>query len=462
MRTQMLRHLGPLLEGGRPRPGPVGRFTAEALITRPPAPEFSHRDYAVFLLAMAAEIEHSLMVQYLYAAWSLGGPQVPEAHRGEVEALRRILLGIAKEEMGHLLSVQNLLRLIGGPVHLDREDFPWISGFYPYAFRLEPATRQTIAKYVVAESPEVWPNTVTAAERRTIEQLAAEDAGMQVGRVGVLYGKLIDMFGDAAQLRDDDFRPDTFATQASFDDWGRGYSAGARGATPDAAGPDVLVLRAGHRGQAVAALKQIAEQGEATVELAALQEGSHFTRFLTIWRRLDKATDWSPSLPTPIDPTLAGPGARGTVITNAESAAWAAMFNLRYRMLLTWLAHALNLGGSETSGAGTGRRGLALNRVFNEMYFLKTIAGLLSRRPLADDPAQPAGPPFQMPYTLNIPADEGDFWRLHFDLVRASRENAAVLPASGDDGRAFLTALKAADLASQAEIEVIIAGGRHS
>jgi hypothetical protein len=67
-----------------------------------------------------------------------------------------------------------------------------------------------------------------------------------------------------------------------------------------------------------------------------------------------------------------------------------------------------------------------------------------------------------MPYTLNIPADEGDFWRLHFDLVRASRENAAVLPASGDDGRAFLTALKAADLASQAEIEVIIAGGCHS
>ena len=41
-------------------------------------PEFTWHDYTVFLLHVAAEIEHALMVQYLYAAWSLGGPQVPD------------------------------------------------------------------------------------------------------------------------------------------------------------------------------------------------------------------------------------------------------------------------------------------------------------------------------------------------------------------------------------------------
>ena len=136
------------------------------------------------------------------------------------------------------------------------------------------------------------------------------------------------------------------------------------------------------------------------------------------------------------------------------------MFNLRYRMLLSWLAHALNLGDTAPSANGTGRRGLALNRVFNEMYFLKAIAGLLSRGPLADDPGQPAGPSFQMPYSLNFPADDRDFWRLHLDLVRASQANAAVLQPKGDDGRAFLVALNAADIAALAEIEAIIAGGR--
>ena len=44
-------------------------------------PEFSGRDYLGFLLYIDAEIEHGLMVQYLYAAYSLGGPQVPEEYR---------------------------------------------------------------------------------------------------------------------------------------------------------------------------------------------------------------------------------------------------------------------------------------------------------------------------------------------------------------------------------------------
>src|SRR5262245_34570971 len=90
--------------------------------------EFSWHDYAVFLLSIAAEIEHSLMVQYLYAAYSLGGPQVPEEHRPKVLEWQQVILGIAKEEMGHLITVQNVLKVLGGPLHLDREDYPWASG----------------------------------------------------------------------------------------------------------------------------------------------------------------------------------------------------------------------------------------------------------------------------------------------------------------------------------------------
>ena len=133
--------------------------------------------------------------------------------------MQRIVLGVAKEEMGHLMTVQNMLRLLGGPAHLDREDFPWISGFYPYAFRLEPVTRATVAKYVVAESPETWPNSVTPAEKAEIERLATFDAGMQVGRVGVLYGELIDLVSDSRRLPDSEFHVDTYPHQASFDDY---------------------------------------------------------------------------------------------------------------------------------------------------------------------------------------------------------------------------------------------------
>ena len=67
------------------------------------------------------------MVQYLYAAWSL-----PQDGPAGVQRWRRDILQIAREEMAHFASVQNLLRLIGGPLNFDREDFPFRTDFYPF------------------------------------------------------------------------------------------------------------------------------------------------------------------------------------------------------------------------------------------------------------------------------------------------------------------------------------------
>lgn len=324
-------------------------------------------------------------------------------------------------------------------------------------------TRATVAKYVIAESPETWPDSVAPAEKAEIERLSTIDAGMQVARVAALYDEIIDVVSDPCKLPDSQFRGDTYPHQASFDDWGRGYAAGARGATATTT-PDVLALRASNRAQAVMALKAIAEQGEATQFISADREDSHFSRFLKVWRGLSDAT-WCPSLPLPVDPVVPGPGTdpRGTaVIKNPESVAWGALFNLRYRMLLAWLAHALTLGANEPGDGPPGRRGMALNRIFNEMYFLKSIAGLMTRRPFDADPMAPAGPPFQMPYSLNFPTDEKDFWGLHFDLLDASQELTSRLPASGADGSAFLAAVREADSRSRSDVGAILNGGIQS
>jgi hypothetical protein len=48
-----------------------------------------------------------------------------------VRCRQEVILGIAKEEMAHLITVQNVLRLIGGPLNLDRNDYPWDAPFYP-------------------------------------------------------------------------------------------------------------------------------------------------------------------------------------------------------------------------------------------------------------------------------------------------------------------------------------------
>ena len=117
-------------------------------------PPLAPRDEAVFLLHTGAEIEHALLVQYLYAAYSLkSAKEVPQEHAAKVRAWKRTLLDIAREEMGHLITVQNLLRLVGGPLNLEREDYPFRSQLYPFPFRLEPLSKASLAKYVVAEMP---------------------------------------------------------------------------------------------------------------------------------------------------------------------------------------------------------------------------------------------------------------------------------------------------------------------
>src|SRR5205814_596438 len=151
------------------------------------------------------------MVQYLYAGFSMGGTHIPVEHRAQVMQWQETILGIAKEEMGHLMTVQNLLRCLGGPLNLDREDYPWDSELYPFPFQLEPLSRQSLAKYVYTESP--TPDQWTGAEADEIRALAQKEAGGAAHRVGALYAQiqaLIEHDGHPTFVKDEDFRASTF------------------------------------------------------------------------------------------------------------------------------------------------------------------------------------------------------------------------------------------------------------
>jgi hypothetical protein len=400
-------------------------------------PEFTWREYTVFLLTIAAQIEHSLMVQYLYAAYSLGGSKVPPDQRHSVAAWRQVILGIAKEEMGHLATVQNALRFLGAPLALDREDYPWDSRLAPYQFMLEPLTRASLAKYIVAESPETWPADVTVAERDEIVGLASGYGGSQVNRVGDLYELLIRIVGDPNCVPGALLHPGSYPFQASWDEWARGYGKGARGSSVagTTSTPDVLVLRMASRTDALAALRAVAEQGEAPGKASAMDaERSHFRRFLEVFRAFPKDGSWSPTRPLPSNPLAPGltAGKGQTSITSEEGGVWANIFNLRYRMLLCYLAHTYHV--RDTAGV-EGRRGVIINRMFGEMYNLRAVASILVQLPLAEDSPQRCGPTFQMPYTLQLPESEAGFWSLHMDLIAATVDLLAKARAVGSGER---------------------------
>jgi len=473
MRRRTERHLQQLIMAA-----PVDQASLLAAVAKGLAPteepqlppEFTWRDYTIFLLTIAAQIEHSLMVQYLYAAYSLGGPQTPEDQHNNVVAWRQVILGIAKEEMGHLATVQNVLKFMGAPLALDREDYPWDSQLAPYPFTLERLTRASLAKYIVAESPETWPADVTDAERMEIENLASGSGENKINRVGKLFTTLSEIIGDPKRLPDSVFHPETYPLQASWDEWGRGYGKGARGSSIAGTNttPDVLVLRMDSRTNALAALQAVAEQGEAPgAASAADAERSHFRRFLEVFRAFPKNGSWDPALPLPTNPVAPGPTADApgptadvaqTPIKNQEAGLWANIFNLRYRMLLSYLAHTYNAPGTADTVGVESRRGVIINRMFGEMYNLRSVASILVRLPLGPNSSERCGPTFQMPYTLQLPESEAAYWTLHLDLIAATANLLAEARAVGSGERAdYAAALVSLDATAAQEMALYAA-----
>ncbi|MFZ6654327.1 ferritin-like domain-containing protein [Undibacterium sp. TJN19] len=464
--------------------------------------EFSPRDYVSYLLSIDAEIEHCLMVQYLYAAYSLGGPQVPEEFRDVVRNWQEVILGIAKEEMGHLISVQNSLRLIGAPLHMEREDYPWDVPFYPFPFSLEPLTLDSLAKYVYAESPVDWEGGELGDEIRARVHAQVDDPH----QVSVLFNTLIPLVQDPDYLSDDVFQANTYPAQANWAEWGRGYQGGNRGNSTGQPRqtPDVLVVPQTCRDDMVSALQAIASQGEATTGSTK----SHFVRFLTVyvemrellaqeslsdeqwrearpedysqdgWQTLQPASKaglrvsfapWSPSRKVAVNPYVSldpdlepeDAGASTTRITHPESVLWAQLHNVRYRMLLTYLIHSFTLfGGLNAAGAIT-PRGAIVNGTFGEMYNLRAISDILMQSPVsATNPdAGFAGPPFQMPYTLNSPFGEANRWRGHLDLLTAADNLVeALLLIAPPSRHTYLTSMREADKNMRAQAQRILSG----
>ena len=328
--------------------------------------------------------------------------------------------------MGHLITIQNVLRLIGSPMCFEREDYPWSTPFYPFPFALEPLTLNSLARYVYAESPADWSGQLADEIKARVKKTVPNP-----NRVGDLFKELISRI-DA--LPDSVFQTETTEFQADFSEWGRGYEAGKRGnasgANPPGT-PNVIVKPVWSRSEAVTALKAIAEQGEAPATQADAAP-SHFTRFLQIYEEMAKApADMLYALPVATNPYVsasqdAEPGSEYTgdetrsPITHPEALLWAQLHNLRYRMLLALLEHSFHeRGGAATSRGAT--RGMLINAAFGEMYNLRAISDLLMRLPLrVDGGPLCAAPPFQMPYTLQLSSFSADRWQGHLDMLEAA------------------------------------------
>jgi hypothetical protein len=370
------------------------------------------RGQAIELLQAAAEIEQALLTQYLYAAYSIDPA-------GPASDLRDIVIQIAIEEMGHLITVQNLLLALYGDLWFNRENVPLNGkpgGDYPFPLRFEPFSGDSLAKYVTTECMplKAIQNPDLQKKLKPIFQRADGAAGA-VQHVGLLYAKLFWLFqpNDAPHpywpdvpkdmlpadwhLKDTDLKRLDNPRQVQAAEFGQ-EPATPSNPDPGGLGHHVYVIQINSRDQALFALAQIARQGE------GYQPGfdSHFARFLKAY------DDFAASFPAGVRSVPDCPNTSAKPLTNAQAEAgrithpkalrWAKLFNVRYQFLLLelWLGVSTD---SSTTGA-LGRDALFSSAISEMSGRISRIADRLlptMDRKDQNNQDRKAGAPFELP-----------------------------------------------------------------
>lgn len=271
------------------------------------------RQELIIALRHAAELEHGLMVQYLYAAMTLKPPSSSRITTAEQELIMRwrvSIYAVAREEMGHLGTVQNILAAVGGGTWFRLPAFPNQSKyFFPrQTFSLTPLNADTIERFVTFESPSV---PVEAIER---SHLAPDP--IQYGTVGDLYNQIkhgMRKIGEDALFIGDRASQD-------IDNW-----------SPNVELHAITSLQA-----ALRAIDDIVEEGEGT-ERGGPE--SHYQRFLKIQTELQQEIEQFPAFMAH-DDVVSNPtvfedrSATRTLVTDSDSLAIAKLFDSTYTTML--------------------------------------------------------------------------------------------------------------------------------
>jgi len=250
------------------------------------------------LATEAAQIEHSLMLQYLFASFSVKTKY--EVLVGWGNPNSDDLLGIAVQEMQHLGYVNRLLSDLEAAPHFNRQDFPYEPDVYPFEMDLAPLSLQTVAKYVYAEAPPDYLNPQMEYEdpeflKRLYQYLGN---GVKPNHLGSLYATLMDLVKSI----------NTTPSGAKFDQekW-------------------------------ISKLKQIKDQGELDHYkfFKSVFLGTHFAfnNDTTIWD--DPSTDNYPSLPFFSNPSAYIGHPNEISNSDAREVAW--LSNLQYWIILILL-----------------------------------------------------------------------------------------------------------------------------
>jgi CDGSH-type Zn-finger protein/truncated hemoglobin YjbI len=370
--------------------GPLSRLLETRGGTAAPEAPFviEHREALIYMLCEAAELEHGIMCQYLFAAFSLKESQDEGLTPDELAAVtrwQRQILSVAAGEMLHLALVHNLLSAIGMAPHLSRPNLPAPAGHYPAGVQLAllPFGDQALRHFMYLERPE-------GMDLQDAEGLAATPsvsprdivpAPQDFATVGHLYRSIEAGFRHLTEKYGEDWLftgpPRAQATPALFG-W-----------------PNLLPVTG--LDSACAAVEEIVEQGEGP---QGHWRDAHFGQFVAILDEYDQMREAHPGF-EPARPVMAAnvrPHERADavpVIADPLTARVTDLFNVNYEILLQLFGRFF----AHTTETDAQLKVLADASVALMVQVIKPLGSLITTLPPGPAyPGRTAGPSFELFY----------------------------------------------------------------
>ncbi|HTX26665.1 MAG TPA: ferritin-like domain-containing protein [Streptosporangiaceae bacterium] len=378
-------------------PGGRGRL-AQVIATRgglaPPEAPFviEHREALIYMLCEAAELEHGIMCQYLYAAFSLKQSEAEGLTATELEAVqrwRKQISHVATQEMLHLSLVQNLLSAIGCAPHLSRSNFPHPASNYPAGVHLAlvPFGETALQHFMFLERPEgmdlddAQGMAAFGRARPAMQKTEIVARGQDFATVGHLYrsieagiAHLADKFGERWLFVGP---PRAQATEQYFV-W-----------------PELVAVT--DVASAQQAIDEILEQGEGP---RGDWKDAHFGQFVEILDEYTQLRDANPAF-DPVRPVVTvnvRPAVRETdipLVTDPLTRQVMDLFNVAYEILLLMLQRFF----VHTEETDAQLKALADATVALMYQAIKPLGDLVTTLPAGPDyPGRTAGPSFELFY----------------------------------------------------------------
>ncbi|MBW4491006.1 MAG: isovaleryl-CoA dehydrogenase [Trichocoleus desertorum ATA4-8-CV12] len=390
-----------------PNEKPVPKRTQRTLLTR---------EELVSALKQAAELEVAVMLQYIFAAYSIPnystgeeyvrrGLWTPEQLRlacGDGKeardyGMRGVLLEVSHEEMIHFLMVNNILMAIGEPFYPAVPNFSEMNRHFPIDvdFALEPLNATTVQRFIRFEWPDFLEEDLTndtASNDPIVDRLHG-------------YGSLSELY---RQIREAIKNiPDLFIVKQGCvggehhlflrEDFNQVH-------------PDYQ-LRVDDVESALFAIDFIVEQGEGCNPQSSKFEQSHFQQFQRMGAAIaqQQVTDtstgrhvpWNPAYPALRNPTLHYRDCNTNVVTVPETRAVMQIFDECYSIMMQLMVQHFGLVPT-----GSLRRSKLMNAAIDVMTgMMRPLGELLMTMP-SGKRGKTAGPSFEIATPLYIPTPE--------------------------------------------------------